>query len=39
VAQRLQGEGDVVRHIVVEQEPHCVAAAIWRATSTSISPR
>ena len=39
VAQGLQGEGNVVRHIVVQQEFHCVAAAICRATSTSISPR
>ena len=34
-----QREGGVIRHVMVEQELHGVGADIWRATSTSISPR
>jgi hypothetical protein len=37
MVQRLQGKRDIIRHVVVEQKLH--GADIWRATSTSISPR
>ena len=39
VPQCFQREADVIRHVVVEQEPHAAGADIWRATSRSISPR
>lgn len=39
VTKGVQRKLDVIRHVVVEQEPHGASAAICRATSTSISPR
>lgn len=39
VAEGLQREHDVIRDVVVQQEFHLASGTIWRATSTSISPR
>jgi hypothetical protein len=40
VAESTKAIGHIIGHVVIEKEFHIASpSAIWRATSTSISPR